>query len=112
MKDVVALPWESLDPFILLKVLEANHTSSKAHISILFQVNDGLNFSEILVILIPDLFKAGWQSILWILCYNVLLILNIVYDASIHQENSKLMQCPHKFLSSIDFFLNIHQRIL
>ena len=107
MKDVIALPRKSLDPLILLEILKANHASSEAHISILFQVDDRLDFAEILVILVPDLLEAWWQSVLRILRNNVLFILNIVNNASIHQEYSELMQRSHEFLSSVDFFLHI-----
>jgi hypothetical protein len=62
--------------------------------------------------LVPDLLEAWWQPILWVLRDNVLLILNIVNNTPIHQENPKLMQRPHKLLSSIDFFLYIDQGIL
>lgn len=42
--------------------------------------------------------------------YDVLLVLYIVDDSSLHLENAILMQRPHELLPSIDFILNIGKR--
>ena len=39
--------------------------------------------------------------------YDVLLILDVVHDSSLHLENAIFVQCSHELLSSVDLVLYI-----
>lgn len=106
MENMVTLSWEPLDSLVSSEVLQANITSFKAHIFVPFQENDGLDLPEVLVVVRENLLQIRRQS-LSILSQNHLLVHDIICDASLHQENTILVECPHELLPSIDLVLNI-----
>lgn len=38
---------------------------------------------------------------------DALLILNVVYDTSLHQEDPVFVKCAYEFLSAVDFVLHV-----
>ena len=103
---MVTFSWEPLDSFVSSEVLQANIASFKAHVFVSFQENYGLDLPKVMVVVRENLLQI-WRQSLSILSKNHLLVHDIICDASLHQENSILVEGPHKFLPSIDLILNI-----
>ena len=106
MENMVTFSWESFDSFVRLEILQANIASFEPHVFVLFQENDGLDFSKVLVMVSINLLQRLRQS-LSILLHNALLIQYIVNNSSLHQEYAIFMQGSHKFLPSVNFLLDV-----
>jgi hypothetical protein len=86
VEDVVALARETLDALMSFEVLKTNIAAAEAHVSVALQENDCLYLTEVLIMILPNLFEGLWH--LSVLSNNVLLVLNVVYDTPLHQEDA------------------------
>ena len=93
-----------------LKILQAYIASGAPHVSKPLQEYDSLYFPEVLIMILPYLLKSLRH--LPILSYNILLILDIICDSSLHQEYAILMEGPHEKLPPVDFLLDIAEGAL
>jgi len=63
MEYVIALPREPFDSLVGLEVLQANMALVIAQVPVSIQEDNGLDLSEVLIVIIPRLLKVGWQCL-------------------------------------------------
>ena len=84
VENVVAFTGETLYALVSFEILEADVATTVTHVTITLKEDDCLNFAEVLIVVLPNLLQGLWH--LSVLSDDVLLVLNVVDDPTLHQE--------------------------
>ena len=89
VENVVAFTGETLYALVGFEILKTDVATTEAHVAIPLKEDDRLNFAEVLIVVLPNLLQ-GLRH-LSILSDDVLLVLNVVNDPTLHQEDPILV---------------------